>query len=250
MTFPGESYAVRYRVEPRRPSVRTVVTLLAVSVSGCGSTAVAELTSPTDVTCAVTVNAPQQVMPSSGGQLSVSMAAARDCLWTASSQTSWLQVSPSSGQGDAVVAVTALLNPTPEMRTGTVIVNETRTTVAQAGAPPATPDAPVVEPVPPSGAPPVLPPIPAPVCSVAISPQQTTIDGQEQSGQITVSVASGCSWSATSTVGWIEITAGSGTGPGTVRYTVDRHRGKGTRTGALVVGGQTFTIVQSGEKDE
>ena len=76
----------------------------------------------------------------------------------------------------------------------------------------------------------------------------TTAKGIPTTAPITVTVSSGCSWAAQSTVGWIDITSGgSGNGSGVVRYDVDRHRGRGARTGRITVGGQSVTITQLGD---
>jgi hypothetical protein len=230
------------------------VMLLAVVVSGCGSTAVTELTSPSNVACAVTIAAPQQILAPHGDQLNVSIAAARDCLWSANSQASWLQVSPSSGQGDAELRLIAAINANADTRVSTVVVNDARITVVQAGTPLPEPD-PMPDVVPsPESTPPPQPPSttpPGPLCALSISPREATVDHEEQSGQIAVSVAVGCPWSATSTVGWIAITAGSaGLGPGTVRYSIERYSGNGTRNGRILIGGQTFTITQRRDKDD
>jgi hypothetical protein len=63
---------------------------------------------------------------------------------------------------------------------------------------------------------------------------------------VSVSTTDGCSWSASSSAGWIAIRGrSSGTGSGDVNYTVDRlRRGEGDRTGSITVNGQTHTVRQ------
>ena len=81
-----------------------------------------------------------------------------------------------------------------------------------------------------------------------MSPRSRNVDADGGSGQITIAVSSGCSWTAQSTVGWIDITSGeTGNGSGVVRYEVDRHRGRGARTGRITIGGQSVTITQQGD---
>lgn len=66
------------------------------------------------------------------------------------------------------------------------------------------------------------------------------------SGVVTVASMS-CSWTATSNDSWITITSGSsGTGSGTVSYFVSAKTTGGARTGTMTIGGQTFTVTQSG----
>ena len=58
--------------------------------------------------------------------------------------------------------------------------------------------------------------------------------------------ASNCSWTASTAYSWIHVTAGSsGTGDGTVTYSVDSYTGS-SRSGSIAVAGRTFTITQTG----
>jgi immune inhibitor A len=67
-------------------------------------------------------------------------------------------------------------------------------------------------------------------------------------GTFTVSVTAGgsCSWNVASNAVWISITGGgSGTGNGTVTYSVQTNAGA-SRSGTLTIAGQTFTVNQAG----
>ncbi|MCA9253731.1 MAG: BACON domain-containing protein [Phycisphaerales bacterium] len=61
-----------------------------------------------------------------------------------------------------------------------------------------------------------------------------------------VSAPSSCSWSASDNASWITITSGSGNGNGTVQYSVSSNTGTSSRTGQITVGGETYTVSQSG----
>ena len=64
-------------------------------------------------------------------------------------------------------------------------------------------------------------------------------------GTIGVSTTAGCTWTASPNAPWLTITSGaSGSGSGTVNYTVAANTG-GARTGTLTVAGQTFTVNQA-----
>ena len=66
------------------------------------------------------------------------------------------------------------------------------------------------------------------------------------SGNITVTTQSGCAWSASSGVSWITITSGSsGTGSGTVVYSVTSNSGA-ARSVVSTIAGNLFTFNQSG----
>ena len=60
---------------------------------------------------------------------------------------------------------------------------------------------------------------------------------------------SDCDWTAVSNDGFITITAGSsGTGKGTVTYSVPVNSTTNILTGTITVAGQTFTVTQAGVK--
>jgi len=69
-------------------------------------------------------------------------------------------------------------------------------------------------------------------------------------GSISVTSSGGCAWSAVSNDSWIVITSGSsGSGNGTVQFTVSSNVGSPSRTGTMIVAGQTVTVQQEGELD-
>ena len=84
----------------------------------------------------------------------------------------------------------------------------------------------------------------------AISPTLMSFPGSGGTGTVNVSVGAGTNWSAsTTTFNWIMITSGaSGTGNGTVAYTVLQNVGTGIRQGTITITiaavAQTFTVYQ------
>lgn len=64
-------------------------------------------------------------------------------------------------------------------------------------------------------------------------------------GTFNVTSVASCGWIAESTASWITVTAGSsGTGNGSVNYSVTTNFGSTNRSGAIIVGGKTFTVYQ------
>jgi hypothetical protein len=62
----------------------------------------------------------------------------------------------------------------------------------------------------------------------------------------TVTAASGCSWTATESLSWVSITSGaSGTGNGTVTYSVTANTGTTSRNGNLTIAGRTLAVTQN-----
>ena len=84
-------------------------------------------------------------------------------------------------------------------------------------------------------------------CAPTIAPPRPTLPAAARHGQVTVTAATGCAWTATSNAAWITISAGAtGSGNGSVTYAVAANTGTTSRTGTLTIGGNTFTVTQAG----
>jgi len=84
-------------------------------------------------------------------------------------------------------------------------------------------------------------------CSFSLSPASQTYSSSGGAGSVSVSAGSTCSWTAVSGASWLTVTAGSsGAGPGTVSFAVATNAGSTSRTANLIIGGQAFTVTQSG----
>jgi uncharacterized repeat protein (TIGR03803 family) len=83
-------------------------------------------------------------------------------------------------------------------------------------------------------------------CGYSINPNDAVFDAAGGSGSIAVTANStNCEWTAISTVDWITITCGySGFGNGTVEYSVATNTSSSTLTGTVIIGGQTFTVIE------
>ena len=81
----------------------------------------------------------------------------------------------------------------------------------------------------------------------SISPQNENFDASGGNGNFNITAISqaACPWTATSNESWIT-TSSTGTGSGTVDFTVAPNHGF-ARVGTITAGGQTFTVNQSGE---
>jgi hypothetical protein len=167
--------------------------------------------------CSVTIAPTSQAFGATGGTgTPIEVTAAAGCPWTSADDQPWIAItSGTSGTGNGSVGFTVDANVGPE-RTGTITVGGRTFTVSQA-----------------SG------------CSFSVTPTSFELRRDAESG-LTVSVtsATGCAWAAVSGSTWILVTEGaSGSGPGTVTFSVERNRG-GRRTGTLTVAGQTVTVLQ------
>ncbi|MBI5641201.1 MAG: matrixin family metalloprotease [Nitrospirae bacterium] len=84
-------------------------------------------------------------------------------------------------------------------------------------------------------------------CTYSISPLNRTFDSAGGSDDIHVTAGTGCAWTATSSSSWITVTSGnSGTGNGTVYYSVSANNELSSRSANMTAAGQTFTVTQSG----
>lgn len=82
-------------------------------------------------------------------------------------------------------------------------------------------------------------------CSYSISPNSAFFLEVGGTGNISVTAPAGCSWTAGPNASWLQITSGaSGTGSGTVSYSVDQSSSHDPRQATLTIAGRTFTVVQ------
>lgn len=83
-------------------------------------------------------------------------------------------------------------------------------------------------------------------CSFSINPTSRSHTSKAETGSVTVTGTAGCAWTATESLSWVTITSGaSGTGNGTVNYSVDANSTTSARSGSITIAGQTFTVNQS-----
>jgi hypothetical protein len=86
----------------------------------------------------------------------------------------------------------------------------------------------------------------APSCSYTISPSTQSFEASGGQGSVSVTTQTDCSWTASSGVSWVTLSsAGSGTGSGTVSYTVAANSGSDDRSAGLTIAGNILTITQA-----
>lgn len=171
-------------------------------------------------TCDFTINPTNQFISSFGGNITVNVTGAASCSRTAVSTLEWISVtSGSSGSGTGTVTLSIQAN-TGLARTGTVTIAGQTFTVNQS-----------------SG------------CTFSLSSASSAlIPGAGGGGTFDIQSGAGCAYTASTTDTWITIDGSvSGTGSGTISYTVAANTGA-ARTGTITVGGQTFTVNQAAVK--
>src|SRR5204863_8329184 len=123
-----------------------------------------------------------------------------------------------SGSGNGSITYVAAINTDTNPRTGTLTAGGNTFTVTQAGN----------------------------VCLATLSGTSSSVGSIGFTGVVSVTAGAGCGWTAVSNVAWLTITAGaSGSGSGSVTYSVAANTGTSARTGTFTVGGNTFTVAQA-----
>jgi PKD repeat protein len=145
-----------------------------------------------------------------GGSASFIVTTLAGCTWTASANVSWLHTT-SSGAGSGTVSYTVDSNSVASARSGTITVGGQTFTVNQDGV----------------------------ACNYTISPANTSVSAAAGAGTFSVNVGTTCSWTATANVSWLHTTS-TGTGNGTVGYTVDAMTGGTTGAPPGLVAAYTF----------
>ena len=84
-------------------------------------------------------------------------------------------------------------------------------------------------------------------CPVTLPVTYAAATAFAQTGAISLTAAADCIWEVTPSASWIQIDSGSlGAGAGNVGYALLANNTGVSRTGTINIGGQTFTIAQSG----
>jgi len=89
------------------------------------------------------------------------------------------------------------------------------------------------------------PPTAPPPCSYTATATGTSVPAAGGTGTVSVAAGTGCNWFATSSAGFVTLSASQGTANGSVQFTVAANTGA-QRTAIVVVAGQSFTITQAG----
>ena len=166
--------------------------------------------------CTYAVSPAAHDIAGSGGSGAATIATGANCPWLASSNAAWITLTSQAGAGPGQVPFTVAANPSPA-RTGTVTIGDRVFTVNQAS-----------------------------LCTWSFSPPYHSFTAGGGNGNVLLIMSGSCSWTATSNVEWIVLTAGgSGTGGGLIQFIAAPNAGA-ARTGSLTIAGQRYDVVQDG----
>ncbi|HUW66626.1 MAG TPA: BACON domain-containing carbohydrate-binding protein [Candidatus Nanoarchaeia archaeon] len=176
------------------------------------------------IACTYSISPTSQSFGDIGGNGSVSVTSPDNCSWTATSNDDWITVtSGDSGNGSGTVDYSVAANPEASSRTGNITIVGEIFTVTQDGI----------------------------ACTYSILPANQSFGNISGSGNVSVTSPGDCSWTATSNDDWITVTSGdSGSGSGTVAYSVAANPGPSSRRGNITIAGETFTVTQDGITEE
>lgn len=174
----------------------------------------------TQTGCSSALSSTSKSAPAAGGDESITVTASAACTWTTQSGAGWIQIIwPSSAAGSALVAYSVAANPQITVRSATLTIAGQSVTVTQAGAP----------------------------CAYSLSSSNLSVASSGGPGSVGVLTLNGCGWTVTSGASWIGLVSGaSGTGAGTVGFTVTPNATVGTRTASLTIAGRTLWVTQAG----
>lgn len=165
-------------------------------------------------TCTYSIAPLSATVGGSGGTGTVDVTTQAGCAWTASSNAPWVSISSgATGSGSGRVDYTAAANPSGAAggRAATLTIAGSNVTLTF-----------------------TLTQDPA-TCALSVSANSTTFPAAGGSGSISVTATAGCQWVASSGAPWLGIASGSasGSGNGTISFTVATNNTGATRSGPI-----------------
>ena len=197
-------------------ALAAVACAIAIATAGCGATATTTSVGPTPEKCGITLPSTTRAIGAPGGAVSINVSTEPECTWSVTTQANWIAgISPAFGQGPAQVTAQVAANAGPA-RSGAVLIEGIPFTVSQAEG-----------------------------CSYVVDPLLHPFGTGGGASTVSVTTADGCSWGVTNPSQWVSITtAASGTGSGSVGFSVDANNGP-ERTATLTIAGRAVTISQA-----
>ena len=157
-----------------------------------------------------------------GGTASMTVSGNPECSWTATSSDSWVTVTGgASGKGNGLTSISVAANAGAP-RSAVLTIAGVRVPVTQAGGQA------------------------SPNCAAVLLPTGADYSAEMKEGSVTVTIAPGCPWTASTSSPFISLNSfgNSGNGNGSFIYRVFGNPTGGPRSGSINVGQQTFTITQ------
>ncbi|HEX9961699.1 MAG TPA: BACON domain-containing carbohydrate-binding protein, partial [Pyrinomonadaceae bacterium] len=170
--------------------------------------------------CPFDISAGTQAFPAAGGGGSFQINIPGGCGWTATSSSSFVNVTPGAGDGDGTINFTVAPN-TGGLRTASITVSNglvTRTFLIQQA----------------SG------------CPTSVFPSVLNFPSAQSIAAVGINAAPNCIWSASHNANWILIQQKPQPGNGTIIVTATTNTNPNPRTAIITIGSQTVTVNQAG----
>jgi hypothetical protein len=167
--------------------------------------------------CTYSVNPTSHNATAAGGSSTFDVDTTAGCNWTSSGVPAWISGIPASGTGPTTINFSVAANTGPARSVNVSVQSQTFAVTQASG------------------------------CTYDVTPAQLTFDVTGAPAQeITLTTATGCTWTATANRPWITILSGSsGIGSGTIRVILLVNGDLAVRQGAVTVEGRTVTITQN-----
>jgi hypothetical protein len=164
-----------------------------------------------------TVDYQDQVLGTDGGSISIDVTTSSGAQWTAVSHVSWLTVAigqAGTGSGNTFIVADPIID-TSRSRTGSITVAGEIFYITQRG------------------------------YGLSINPPVAEVGSNAAAGEVGVAAPLSAIWEAIVTESWITILGNTtGVGDGILRYSVTENTTGSTRTGRIVIAGETYAITQ------
>jgi len=174
------------------------------------------------IACTYSLGATTASAGAAGGNASFTVTPSSSaCAWTATSNASWITVTGgSSGTGAGTVTYSVAATTSGNQRSGAITVGSTAFTVTEQGV----------------------------AATFSLNPASASAAAAAGAGTVgVVCNLSDAAWTASSNSTWLTIASGaSGTGRGSVGYSVAANNSVSSRSGSLTIAGLTFPVTQSG----
>jgi hypothetical protein len=184
----------------------------------------AHTVSQAGATCSYALLPASGSYPPAGAVDSFAVSAPRGCAWSAASGAGWVTVTAgATGDGPGTVAFTVATNGAAASRSAAIALSvptgpAPAFDVAQGGA----------------------------GCTYDLAPTARAAPAAGATDTASVTAPAGCAWTAASDVPWIAIDSGStGSGNGTVGYSVAANPSTSERIGTATIAGRTLTVTQA-----
>ncbi len=164
--------------------------------------------------CTYSLNPSNQIVPNTGGTVTIQVATQPGCAWTASGGAAWAPFSQASGSGNGAITLQAAANSSGGTQSALVTLAGLQAFVTQ----------------------------PSTACGYGLSQTQIDVPAAGASGTIAVTTSSSCPVIASSSQSWVTAVLGGGS---SVLYTVAPNNGTSQRSATLTIGSVGIPVTQA-----